>query len=106
MKSVVTVSRRWDHPKILTVVDVEGISMRMSLADFIEAMKAEMSMEDYVSAIKEAIGPVRWTFRDQTWESQFMAAVDKADSEAWKRQLSEAAQRVIKGMKEESAKVV
>jgi|GEM_PF-4850672 len=41
-KMVVTVSRYWDNPKILTKVTNKEISLEMSLDDFKEALKQEI----------------------------------------------------------------
>lgn len=77
MPEYITISRKWNNPKIYTTLTNDGIGMTMSVDDFIAALKQE-------------IGSVRWIFRNET----FARIVDAA------------AQAVIEGVKEESAKVV
>ena len=76
-KSVVTISRNWNNPKIITTITGEKISIQMSIEDFVTALKAE-------------IGSVTWV-------------VTKA---AFDTKLDEAVSRVIEGIKDESAKVM
>lgn len=76
-RDVITVSRRWHEPQIRTTIDFDGISIQMPLEDFVEALKQE-------------VGSVTWTFKKDSFNRQLDAAVE----------------RVVKGMKEETAKVV
>lgn len=41
-KSIVTVSRLWNNPKILVQVTNEGIALTLMLDEFLNAMAAEM----------------------------------------------------------------
>jgi len=77
MKSVVTISRYWNNPKITTSISSEGISLQTDLTDFIEALILEL-------------GPVTWVITDK----QFRDRLDKAVT------------TVIEKIKEESIKVV
>lgn len=77
MKTVVTISKKWNNPQINILIDVEGIELKMDLSDFREALKRE-------------IGSITWTFKKETFDSQLDAAIT----------------RVISGIKEESAKVI
>jgi ABC-type enterochelin transport system substrate-binding protein len=77
MKTMVTISRYWTKPEILTTITDESISLQISMDDFIKALKTE-------------IESVTWTFTKVTFE----------------KQLDEAINRVIEKVKEESAKVV
>ena len=76
MKKIVTISRKWDNPKILTTISDEGISLQMDMVDF-------------VSALKREIGSVTWIFTEKDFESRLDTAV----------------MAVLQGIKEESAKV-
>lgn len=76
-KSVVTVSRKWNNPKIHTVINADGISLSIDLDDFIAAL------------IKE-IGSVALTMTKAQFE----------------KQIKKACENVIQGVKEESVKVV
>jgi len=77
MKTVITISRKWNNPKIEITVDVKSISLRMDMEDFKEALKSE-------------VGSITWTFKKDTFDTM----------------LDEAITRVIEGVKEESAKAV
>ena len=76
-KTVVTVSRLWNNPHITTTVTNAEISLAMSGDDFIEAMLAELGSPAFVMTQKQL-------------REKFEAAF----------------QKVISGIKEESAKVV
>jgi len=77
MKSVITISRYWDKPEILTTLSTEGISLQTNLVDFIEALVQE-------------IGSVTWVFTDK----KFREKLDQAVIE------------VTEKIKEESIKVI
>lgn len=77
MKTVVTVSRKWNMPQITTVISGEGISLETDLDDFCEALVQEL-------------GPVTWVFTDKKFRIKFDAAVE----------------RVLQGIKDESQKAV
>lgn len=77
MKTVVTISKKWNNPQINIMIDVEGIELKMNMDDFREALKRE-------------VGSITWVFKKETFNSQLDAAIT----------------RVISGIKEESAKVV
>jgi hypothetical protein len=76
-KSIVTVSRHWNNPEILTNITDESISLSIHLSDFI-------------SALKEEIGSVTTTITQKSFS-------DKMDK---------AVVGVIERIKEESAKVI
>jgi hypothetical protein len=77
MKTVLTISRKWHMPQIETTLAHDGIELKTNLDNFIEALVQEL-------------GPVRWVFTDQTFRIKLDAAIE----------------RVLQGIKEESAKVV
>jgi hypothetical protein len=77
MKSAITISRKWDNPEIKTILDSDGISVSIDLADFISALKSE-------------IGSVATIVTKETFSKRFDDAVYV----------------VLEGMKEETIKVV
>mgnify|MGYP003525015579 CR=1 FL=1 len=80
MATYITVSRKWNNPTIKTEIvrgQEGGIALSMEIADFEEALAAE-------------IDSVAWTFKKETFRKQLHAAID----------------RIVQGIKEESAKVV
>jgi hypothetical protein len=77
MTTKITISKKWNSPHIKTTVDHEGIGLQTDLEDFIIALKQEM-------------GSITWTFKKDTFE----------------KMLDEAIQKVLKGIKEESVKVI
>lgn len=77
MRTVITISKYWNHPKIQTSINNKEINMEMELDDFIEALKRE-------------IGSVTWIFRDKTFSEQ----------------IEKAKEIVLSKVKEETIKVV
>lgn len=77
MKTILTISRKWHSPQITTTLSNEAISLSCDL-------------DDFFMAVQEELGSVRWVFSDATFKVKFDAAVE----------------RVIQGIKDESAKVV
>jgi hypothetical protein len=77
MKTVITVSRLWNHPKITTSVYNEGIAL-------------SMDMEDFISTLKQEIGAVTWVFTKAEFE----------------KRLDEAILKIVAGIKEESIKAI
>ena len=76
-KTVVTVSRYWNNPKITTTVSNEGIFLQMDMDDFIKTLKTE-------------VGAVTWVFTKAEFE----------------KRIDDAVLKIISGVKEESIKVV
>ena len=77
MRTKLTISKKWNNPQIKTTITNEDISL-------------EMNMEDFKKALKQEIGSITWTFKKDTFN----------------KMVDEAIQRVISGVKEESAKVI
>ena len=77
MRTKLTISKKWHHPEFKFIITNEDLSL-------------EMDFQDFVKALKQEIGSITWTFKKDTFE----------------KQLDEAIQRVISGVKEESAKVI
>ena len=77
MKTVVTISRYWHNPQIMTVIWKDGISLTMNMSDFVEALKKE-------------IGSVTWTIRDKSFEQK----------------IDQAVMNILSKIKEESAKTL
>jgi hypothetical protein len=77
MKTVVTVSRKWNNPEIKTVVEDAGIALTIEL-------------DDFKTALKQEIGSVAWTFSKKTFDTM----------------IDDAFVRIVEGVKEESAKVM
>jgi len=77
MKSVITISRKWNNPKITAKVSNEEISL-------------EMDIEDFKTALKQEIGSVTWVIKKDTFDARLDDAVNK----------------ILSGVKEESAKTI
>jgi hypothetical protein len=54
-KSFVTITRLWHNPQIQILVSNEAIGLRMSMADFREALKAEIGKPECNQTIDNAI---------------------------------------------------
>ena len=76
-KTIITVHRNWNKPKITTTLNAEGITLTMD-------------GEDFRIALLKEIGPVAMVFKQATFESM----------------VNKAFENVIEGIKEESAKIV
>jgi hypothetical protein len=76
-KSVLTISRHWSHPQIITSISIEGISLQTDLNSFIDALITE-------------IGPVTWVVTDKQFKDRLNTALIT----------------VLEKIKEESIKVV
>jgi hypothetical protein len=72
-----TIARKWHNPIITHTINKDGISVVIDLEDFVEAVVRE-------------VGSVTWTFTDASF----------------KKQLEDAVQRTVAGIKEETAKVM
>jgi hypothetical protein len=77
MKSIITISRYWNNPQIMTTISTEGISLKMDIGDFTKALKME-------------IGKVTWVFTQKEFE----------------KRLNEAVRITLEKIKEESIKAV
>jgi hypothetical protein len=104
-KVVVTISRYWDNPKIMTVLSGEGISLTTNLEDFLAAVKLEFPLDDFVKKLAEEIGSVRWIFRNRTFDARVSAALE-AKMPAFHAMLDDAFTRTCERIKEESTKAV
>ena len=76
-KTQVTISRKWHAPQIHHHVTDDGITMKVTLEDFIEALTQEL-------------GPVTWVLTDKAFRAKLDAAIAS----------------VLSGIKAESSKVV
>ena len=79
-ESYITVSKRWNKPKInITIDKTQGGGLSLS-----------MDIEDFKTAVKKEIGSIAMVFKASTFSDKFDIAVEN----------------VIMGIKEESIKVV
>jgi hypothetical protein len=115
MKSVVTISRYWNSPKITTSVSKESISLSMDMEDFISALKTEIGFspviegepQEILAKLKAEVGSVTWVFKDETFENQLTAAFNKVVKESKiDTQVETAIMSVLEKVKEESIKVI
>lgn len=63
-KSIITISRYWNNPKITTTISQEGIAIQQDLNDFI-------------AAIKQEVGSVAFVFTKNEFDKKFDNAVEK-----------------------------
>lgn len=77
MPSVVTISRMWNNPHIKTTISTDSIELEISLDDYLEALITE-------------IGSITFTINNTKFKDK----------------IKEASNRVINGVKLESAKVI
>jgi len=100
----VTISRYWNNPKITTVVSNDDISITMDIEDFISALTIEMDdyAEDFINKIKSGIGPIMWTFKQDTLNKQIDNAVNK---KYFSDGIPKAVDSILKKVKQETVKV-
>lgn len=77
MRSIITISRKWNNPQIQTNISLEGIELMMSI-------------EDFKIALLKEIGSITFTFTEKSFN----------------KQLNDAINNILQGIKDESAKVV
>ncbi len=104
-KQFVTISRKWHNPQIEITLTNEAISLEMQMDDFVEALKKELDTEKFVAAIKESIGSITWVVKKETFGKMMDAAATEA-KDALHGALEAAIERIVSGVKRESAKVM
>jgi len=102
----VTISKKWNEPKITCVITKEDHSYSIGMEDFVEAFKQEINLDNFVVALKAEIGSVRYVVKQDTFESRLDAAFDSAKQVALSPIIDAAIKRVILGVQEESIKVI
>ena len=105
----VTVSRRWDNPQISISITGDEIALSMALADFLTALRQEIDLQipAFLDTIKQQIGSVTWVFTQATFDATFAKAVNATTEQGILDKIfQDAADKVVKGIKEESVKVV
>jgi hypothetical protein len=108
MKTIVTISRKWDNPQIETTVwkkgeDQEGryVEIKCSLPDFIESLKKDIGLDIVTQSIIDSIGSVTMVFTKAEIEKRIRAALDTV---ALDKKIDIAVSNVLAAMKEEWVK--
>ena len=73
----VTISRHWNNPEINTSITSE-------------ILQIDIKLEDFIYALKQEIGSVTWTFKQETFD----------------KQIDNALAMVLKKVKQETSKVM
>lgn len=104
----VTVSRYWNNPEITTTVTNHGISIEMDLDDFLDALKPDINnyFNDMMFLLKEKIGSVFWTFKQDTFHKQFDTAILNIKQDSLNKIIDDSAADIVKKMKQETVKVL
>ena len=69
MRTVVTISKEWNNPEIKISISAKEISLELSLADF-------------VSALKQEFVPITRILKQKTFENQLDAAIARVLTKA------------------------
>lgn len=93
--------RRWNNPQILITVNNELIELKMGLEDFQGAVTAEV-LKTLSKELASTIGSVTWTFKQETFNTKAVSALEKVLQPAISNAIGEA----INAIKGESIKVV
>lgn len=112
-KSLVTISRHWDNPQILTKIDLQGISMSIHLSAFKEAIKNEMEstiinvIKDRLNILKNEIGSPIFYFTQGSIERVIDKVFNKINNkEEIYKIFDKVFDDIVEKIKEESAKAV
>lgn len=105
MKEIVTISRKYGNPAIITSVwrreeDPEGryVEIKTSLQEFINSIKAAFDVEEIKAETKERVGSVAMVFTRAEIERRIDEAVDAA---MLPQKIDKAVAKVLMAMKEE-----
>ena len=66
MAALVTVSRHWNNPQILSKVNLQGIVIGMLMKDFITALKLEMGVDVSDKKIDDGINKVLEKMKEES----------------------------------------
>jgi hypothetical protein len=105
----VTVSRKWDNPRISINITGDEISLSMALADFLMALRQEIDLQlpFFLDTIRQQIGSVTWVFTQATFGKAFAQAVNATTEQGILDKIfQDAADKVVKGIKKESVQVI
>jgi hypothetical protein len=118
-KSMVTVSKYWNNPKITTEIWLEGIQLTKDLDDFKESLKYEVGklvldainnrLKGRVNALKGEVGsPIFYITKKSIGDviDKVLGQNASLDKEELYKIFDEAFDSIINKIKEESAKVV
>jgi hypothetical protein len=98
----VVVMRKWNDPEIRITVSNEAIGIEMSLHDFVRALTDEAAEELVAQAVRDAGNPTL-LFTSAQMEKRL---VDSIESDKAQAIFVAAAERIVKAMKAETAKVM
>lgn len=101
MKTI-TILRKWNYPHITIEVTEEGISLELSLDDFIKVLADEVA-EPLVETIAEDAGnPTLW-FTKEVLKKKLVAAIE---SEKAHQHFVDATNRIVTAVKAETVKIL
>lgn len=99
--TTITVMRKWDNPQILITVNDELLELKMTMTDFQAAITDEVCSR-LQSDMASAIGPVTWTFKEDTFRNRVDGAIKKVLPAA----IADAVSVALSAIKGESIKVM
>lgn len=108
MSGHITISRDWNNPKIHTVVSNESVSVSMDMSAFLVALKTDLNvyLEDFIKELKPKIGPVTFTFKQDTFYKQIDDAVSNIGKDYLGRRIENSVDNILKKVKQETVKVM
>jgi hypothetical protein len=101
-KKMLVISKKWSNPRIEMSIDDEGISIKMSVDDFVAALADEAAEPLAMSLVERMGNPTFWFKRDHI-NSALAAALENADSRGIFAQAAERVFREVKGHSREIA---
>lgn len=100
--NTISIMRRWNNPEISILLTEDGISIGMSLTDFIAALTDEVA-EPLVRDVVQAAGSPVLVMTKTQLEKRLVAAIESQRS----REIFEiATERIVAAVKWETTKVV
>jgi hypothetical protein len=108
VKTIVTISRKWNKPEIACTVwrkgeDPDGryVEIKCSLSDFVDSLKKDIGLDIVTQSIIDNIGSVTMVFTKAEIEKRVRAAIDAV---ALDKKIDVAVSNVLAAMKEEWVK--
>ena len=116
MKTKLTISRYWNHPKITTTITKESISLQTDFSVFVEALKAELGVISYSHSDKEElakividmVGKITWKFSQKEFEILVRSIVSKIIKENvdFNKHLDKTIKKVLLKIQEASTEAI
>ena len=100
--NTITVCRQWNNPQISISINRDGLTMSLTLEDFLRALVDEVAEPLVANIAAEAGNPAFW-FTNEALTKNLVKALESTQAH---QQFVEAADKIIERVKMETAKVM